>query len=142
MNKTIGVIAYVDADKNTYSEGLLYHTDTIRDLGRVDHQRSYLDTHQIERQRGITIFSDQTLMKHRGDTYYLIDTLGHIDFSPEMERAIMVMDYAIIIVSAVEEVQGHTETVWELLKKHQIPSFFFINKTDRVGADREGNGRD
>ncbi|WP_018248770.1 elongation factor G [Orenia marismortui] len=135
MKKTIGVIAHVDAGKTTFSEGLLYHTDTIRELGRVDHQNSYLDTHQIEKERGITIFSEQAVMKYKGDTYYLIDTPGHVDFSPEMERTIMVMDYAIIIVSAVEGVQGHTETVWELLKKHKIPSFFFINKTDRVGAD-------
>lgn len=137
MNKTIGVIAHVDAGKTTFSEGLLYHTNTIRELGRVDHQSSYLDTHQLEKERGITIFSEQAVMDYKGDTYYLIDTPGHVDFSPEMERTIMVMDYAIIIVSAVEGVQGHTETVWELIKKHQIPAFFFINKIDRIGADVE-----
>ncbi|GAB6098544.1 TetM/TetW/TetO/TetS family tetracycline resistance ribosomal protection protein [Halanaerocella petrolearia] len=137
MNKTIGVIAHVDAGKTTFSEGLLYHTDTIRERGRVDHQNSYLDIHQIEKERCITIFSEQAVMNYKEDTYYLIDTPGHVDFSPEMERTIMVMDYAIIIVSAVEGVQGHTKTVWQLLKKHKIPAFFFINKTDRVGADLE-----
>lgn len=135
MNKTIGVLAHVDAGKTTFSEGLLYHTNTIRQRGRVDHKNSYLDNHEIEKERGITIFSDQGVIKHKGDTYYLIDTPGHVDFSPEMERAIMVMDYAIIIISAVEGVQGHTETVWQLLKKHKVPAFFFINKVDRVGAD-------
>ncbi len=135
MNKTIGVLAHVDAGKTTFSEGLLYHTNTIRQKGRVDHKNSYLDNHEIEKERGITIFSDQAVIKYKGDTYYLIDTPGHVDFSPEMERSIMVMDYAIVIISAVEGVQGHTETVWQLLKKHKIPTFFFINKTDRVGAD-------
>ncbi len=135
MNKTIGVIAHVDAGKTTFAEGLLYHTNTIRKKGRVDHKNSYLDTHHLEKERGITIFSEQAVINYKGDTYYLIDTPGHVDFSPEMERTIMVMDYAIIIVSAVEGVQGHTETVWQLLKKHKIPAFFFINKTDRVGAD-------
>lgn len=134
MNKTIGVLAHVDAGKTTFSEGLLYHTNTVRQKGRVDHKNSYLDNHEIEKERGITIFSDQAVMEYKGDTYYLIDTPGHVDFSPEMERSIMVMDYAIIIISAVEGVQGHTETVWQLLKKHNIPTFFFINKTDRVGA--------
>lgn len=134
MNKTIGVLAHVDAGKTTFSEGLLYHTNTVRQRGRVDHKNSYLDSHEIEKERGITIFSDQAVMEYKGDTYYLIDTPGHVDFSPEMERSIMVMDYAIIIISAVEGVQGHTETVWQLLKKHNIPTFFFINKTDRVGA--------
>ncbi|MBM7555888.1 GTP-binding protein [Halanaerobacter jeridensis] len=137
MDKTIGVIAHVDAGKTTFSEGLLYHTDTIEKIGRVDHQDSYLDIHQLEQERGITIFAEQAVMNYKGDTYYLIDTPGHVDFSPEMERTIMVMDYAIIIVSAVEGVQGHTETVWQLLKKYQVPAFFFINKTDRAGANVE-----
>lgn len=135
MKKTIGVLAHVDAGKTTFSEGLLYHTNTIRQRGRVDHKNSYLDSHEIEKERGITIFSDQAVMEYKGDTYYLIDTPGHVDFSPEMERSIMVMDYAIMIISAVEGVEGHTETVWQLLRKHKIPTFFFINKIDRVGAD-------
>ncbi|MEH7345687.1 translation factor GTPase family protein [Bacillus sp. JJ1532] len=135
MNKTIGILAHVDAGKTTFSEQLLYHTKTIKKRGRVDHQSTFLDSHEIERQRGITVFADQGIFEFGDATYYLIDTPGHIDFSPEMERAIQVMDLAVIIVSAVEGVEGHTETVWNLLKKHSIPTFFFINKTDRAGAD-------
>ncbi|MFW5998914.1 MAG: GTP-binding protein, partial [Halanaerobiaceae bacterium] len=137
MNKVIGVAAHVDAGKTTFSEGLLYHTSTIREMGRVDNKNSYLDSHALEKERGITIFSDQAVMEYKGDTYYLLDTPGHVDFSPEMERTLKILDYVIIIVSAVEGVQGHTETVWELVQKHQIPAFFFINKTDREGADVE-----
>lgn len=132
---TIGLFAHVDAGKTTFAEQLLYHTNSIRSRGRVDHQDSFLDSHDIERKRGITVFADQAVMSHNGDVYYLIDTPGHVDFSSEMERAIGVMDYAIVIVSAVEGVQGHTETVWQLLRKHRIPTFFFINKTDRISAD-------
>ncbi|MFC5651121.1 GTP-binding protein [Paenibacillus solisilvae] len=134
-NKTIGMLAHVDAGKTTFAEQLLYHTHSIRERGRVDHKDAYLDSHEIERARGITVFADQAVMSHKGSTYYLIDTPGHVDFSSEMERAIQVMDYAILIISAVEGVQGHTETVWQLLHKHKIPTFFFINKTDRVGAE-------
>jgi ribosomal protection tetracycline resistance protein len=135
MNKTFGVLAHVDAGKTTFSEQLLYHTKSIRQRGRVDHKDAFLDSHEIERQRGITVFADQAMMSYKGSHYYLIDTPGHIDFSPEMERSIQVMDYAIIIISAVEGLEGHTETVWQLLRKHHVPTFFFINKTDRVGAD-------
>lgn len=135
MLKTIGVLAHVDAGKTTFSEQLLYHTHSIQARGRVDHQDTFLDNHAIERARGITIFAEQGRMQIGDDTYTLIDTPGHIDFSPEMERAIRVMDYAIIIVSAVEGVQGHTETVWQLLRQYHVPTFFFINKIDREGAD-------
>lgn len=135
MNKTIGILAHVDAGKTTFSEQLLYYTKSIKQRGRVDHQDAFLDSHQIERQRGITVFADQGRFSYGNDEYYLIDTPGHIDFSPETERAIQAMDMAIIIVSAVEGIEGQTETVWELLRKHRIPCFFFINKTDRVGAD-------
>ena len=135
MNKTIGILAHVDAGKTTFAEQLLYHTNSIRQRGRVDHKNTFLDSHEIEKERGITIFSDLGIMSYKGSNYYLVDTPGHVDFSPEMERAIKVMDYAVIIVSAVEGVEGHTETVWHLLKKHNIPTFFFINKIDRVGAD-------
>lgn len=138
MRKTIGLFAHVDAGKTTFAEQLLYHTNSIRARGRVDHKDAYLDSHEIERARGITVFADQALLSYKGDTYYLIDTPGHVDFSPEMERAILAMDCAIVIVSAAEGVQGHTETVWRLLRKHGVPTFFFINKTDRVGADAEG----
>jgi len=132
---TIGMFAHVDAGKTTLAEQLLYHTNSIRERGRVDHKDAYLDSHDIERARGITVFADQAVMSYRGTTYYLIDTPGHVDFSPEMERAVQVMDYAVLVVSAVEGVQGHTETVWQLLHKHRVPTFFFINKIDRVGAD-------
>ncbi|WP_171038106.1 elongation factor G [Aquibacillus sediminis] len=135
MNKTIGLLAHVDAGKTTFSEQLLYHTQSIDHRGRVDHKDAFLDSHEIERERGITVFADQAKMDYNGHTYYLIDTPGHVDFSAEMERSIQVMDYAIVIVSAVEGVEGHTETVWQLLQKHRIPTFFFINKTDRIGAD-------
>lgn len=134
MNKSIGIFAHVDAGKTTFSEQLLYHTNSIRSRGRVDHKEAFLDSHKIERERGITVFSDIGTFNYKDSTYYLIDTPGHIDFSPEMERAISVLDYAIVIVSAVEGVQGHTETVWKLLRKHCIPTFIFINKIDRVGA--------
>jgi ribosomal protection tetracycline resistance protein len=135
MKKTIGILAHVDAGKTTFSEQLLYHTQSIKQRGRVDHKDAFLDSHDIERQRGITVFADQGMFSYRDSQYYLIDTPGHIDFSPEMERAIQVMDYAIIIISAVEGIEGHTETVWELLRKYKVPTFFFINKTDRIGAD-------
>lgn len=137
MNKTIGILAHVDSGKTTFSEQLLFHTKSIRQRGRVDHQDAFLDSHDIEKQRGITIFSEQAIFEHNDSNYYLIDTPGHIDFSPEMERSIQVMDYAIVIISAVEGLEGHTETVWRLLRKHNVPTFFFINKIDRVGADVE-----
>ena len=135
MKKTIGMFAHVDAGKTTLAEQLLYHTKAIRQRGRVDHQDTFLDTHTIEKQRGITVFADQAMFSFDDNDYYLIDTPGHVDFSPEMERAIQVMDYAIVIISAVEGIEGHTETVWRLLHQHKVPTFFFINKIDRVGAD-------
>ena len=137
MKKTIGVLAHVDAGKTTFSEQVLYHTNSIRNRGRVDHKDAFLDSHSIERERGITVFSDQGVFELNNSTYYLVDTPGHIDFSTEMERAIQIMDYAIIIVSSVEGVQGHTKTVWNLLRKYNVPSMFFINKLDRIGADKE-----
>src|SRR5690606_20488563 len=103
--------------------------------GRVDHQSAFLDNHEIEKQRGITVFAEQAIIEYNNSTYFLIDTPGHVDFSPEMERAVQVMDFAIIIISAVEGIQAHTETVWNLLKKYHVPTFLFINKTDRTGAN-------
>lgn len=135
MHKTIGILAHVDAGKTTFAEQILYHTKSIRNRGRVDHKNSFLDNHKIEKERGITVFSEQGTFNYKDSTYYLIDTPGHMDFSSEMERAIKVMDYAVIIISGVEGIQGHTETVWNLLKKHNIPVLFFINKIDRVGAN-------
>ena len=135
MKKTIGVLAHVDAGKTTFSEQILYHANCIRTPGRVDHKNTYLDTSSLEKQRGITIFSDQAEFTYQGNHYFWVDTPGHVDFSSEMERAMYIMDYAVIIISAVEGIQGHTKTVWELLKKRNIPVFFFLNKTDREGAN-------
>lgn len=135
MNKTIGLLAHVDAGKTTLAEQILYHTKSIKTRGRVDHKDAFLDSHSVEKERGITIFQDQAVFYYGDSRYYLIDTPGHIDFSTEMERAISIMDYAVLIISAVEGIQGHTETVWQLLRKHEIPTFFFINKIDRTSAD-------
>lgn len=135
MKKTIGILAHVDAGKTTFSEQVLFRMGALRSLGRVDHQDAFLDAHPIEKRRGITIFSDQAVFQAGEDTYYWLDTPGHVDFFPEMERAIDAMDYALVVVSCVEGVQSHTETVWRLLKKHQVPTFLFLNKIDRAGAD-------
>lgn len=137
MKKTIGLLAHVDAGKTTFAEALLYHTRTIRSRGRVDHRDAFLDSHEIEKARGITVFADQAEMRYGSSTYYLLDTPGHVDFSAEMERALQVLDYAVIIISAVESIEGHTETVWQLLRSYGIPTFLFVNKTDRAGADPE-----
>ena len=134
MKKTIGIFAHVDGGKTTFSESLLYNTNVIKNKGRVDHKDTFLDSHSIEKERGITIFSDIGIFDYKDNKYFLIDTPGHVDFSPEMERSISVLDYAVLIISAVEKVQGHTITIWELLKKYNVPTFIFINKIDRVGA--------
>lgn len=135
MNKTIGILAHVDAGKTTFSEQVLYHTKSIKSIGRVDHKNSFLDSHNIEKERGITVFSDQAIFKYKNSTYYLVDTPGHADFSPEMERTISIMDYAIVIISAVEGIEAQTEVIWQLLRKYKVPTFFFINKIDRVNAN-------
>ncbi len=135
MRKTIGILAHVDAGKTTLSEQILYHGGTLRKRGRVDHQDAFLDQDPIERARGITVFSDQAMFSYAGQQFTLIDTPGHVDFSSEMERAAQILDYAVLLVSAVEGVQGHTETIWHLLQRLHIPVLIFINKTDRVGAD-------
>lgn len=135
MKKTIGIFAHVDAGKTTFSEQLLFHTHMIRSVGRVDHKNTSLDSHDIEKRRGITIFSDQAHFKFKNDDYYLIDTPGHVDFSAEMERSIEIIDYAVIVISAIDGIQSHTETVYELLEKYNKPILFFINKTDAAHAD-------
>ena len=135
MRKTIGILAHVDAGKTTFSERVLFHTQAIRKVGRVDHQDAFLDSHSLEKQRGITIFSGLANFEYQGDTYYWLDTPGHVDFSTEMERAVSVMDYAVLVISCAEGVQSHTETVWQLLKEYHVPVFFFLNKLDRLGAD-------
>lgn len=137
MKKTIGVLAHVDAGKTTFCEQVLYHTKSIKNRGRVDDKNTFLDNHEIEKQRGITIFSEQGKFYYNGSSYNLIDTPGHIDFSPEMERSIRIMDYAVVVISAVEKVQVHTKTVFRLLKKHRVPTFLFINKIDSSGIDAE-----
>lgn len=137
MKKTIGVLAHVDAGKTTFCEQVLYHTKSIKNRGRVDDKNTFLDNHEIEKQRGITIFSEQGKFYYNGSSYNLIDTPGHIDFSPEMERSIRIMDYAVVVISPVEKVQVHTKTVFRLLKKHRVPTFLFINKIDRSGIDAE-----
>ena len=137
MKITIGVLAHVDAGKTTFSERVLSLSGSIRTMGRVDHGDAFLDAHPIERERGITIFSDQALLERDGDTIYWVDTPGHADFSPEMERAVSVMDAAVVVVSCAEGVQSHTETVFRLLRENRVPTLIFLNKIDREGADAE-----
>ena len=137
MKKTIGVLAHVDAGKTTFSEQVLYRAHAIRSMGRVDHRDAFLDSHPLERQRGITIFSDQAVIDYDGDTWYWVDTPGHVDFSPEMERAMSVMDYAVLLLSCSEGIQSHTETVWRMLQAAGVPVFLFLNKTDQEGADQD-----
>lgn len=133
----IGILAHVDAGKTTLSEGFLYLTGTVRKLGRVDHQNAFLDTNTIERERGITIFSKQAVLFPADDfEMTLLDTPGHVDFSAEMERTLQVLDYAILVISGTDGIQGHTWTLWQLLRQHRIPTFLFINKMDLPGADR------
>lgn len=127
---TIGIVAHVDSGKTTLSEALLYTTGKIRKLGRVDHKDAYLDTFQMERDRGITIFSKQAVMEYNDMRLILLDTPGHVDFSAEMERTLSVLDYAVLVVSGSEGVQGHTETLWKLLETYSVPTFLFVNKMD------------
>ena len=131
----IGILAHVDAGKTTLSEALLFATGTIRSLGRVDNRDAFLDTFEMERQRGITIFSKQARL-HCGDLEItLVDTPGHVDFSPEAERTLQVLDYAILVVSGADGVQGHTRTLWKLCQRYEIPTFLFVNKMDQPGTD-------
>ncbi len=127
---TLGILAHVDAGKTTLSEALLYSTGQIRSLGRVDHKNAHLDTHFIEKNRGITIFSKEAIIQSKNLTINLIDTPGHMDFSAEMERALSVLDYAILVISGIDGVQSHTETILTLLSRYSVPTFIFINKMD------------
>ncbi len=136
-NIVLGILAHVDAGKTTLSEQLLFKTGKIRERGRVDHGNSFMDTDAQERERGITIFSKQAILKLGNTTCTLLDTPGHVDFSAEMERSLQVLDYAILVVSAPEGVQGHTETLWSLLKEYQVPTFIFVNKMDQPGMEKE-----
>ncbi|AYD40106.1 GTP-binding protein [Clostridium fermenticellae] len=135
MNKTIGIFAHVDAGKTTFAEQILYHTKSIKNLGRVDHKDAFLDMHNVEMERGITVFSEQGVFEYNSSTYYLVDTPGHMDFSMEMERSINIVDYAILIISGTHGIQSQTEVIWELLRKNKIPTFIFINKIDIKTAD-------
>ena len=134
---TVGLLAHVDAGKTTLSEGILYLSGSIRKMGRVDHKDAFLDTYAMERERGITIFSKQAVFQWGDREVCLLDTPGHIDFSAEMERTLQVLDYAVLVINGADGVQGHTETLWKLLCRYQIPTFLFINKMDQPGTDRE-----
>ncbi len=134
---SIALLAHVDAGKTTLSEAMLYACGAIRKAGRVDHQDTFLDTDIHERQRGITIFSKQARMVWGDTEITLLDTPGHVDFSAEMERTLQVLDYAVLVVSGTDGVQGHTETLWKLLEHYQIPVFLFVNKMDLPGTDRQ-----
>ena len=136
-NIVMGILAHVDAGKTTLSEGMLYLSGTVRKLGRVDHKDAFLDTYSLERDRGITIFSKQAVFSLGNRRINLLDTPGHVDFSAEMERTLQVLDYAVLVISGADGVQGHTETLWKLLKLYEIPTFIFINKMDQLGTDRE-----
>lgn len=137
MNKklVIGILAHVDAGKTTLSESMLYQSGSIRKLGRVDKGDAFLDTYELERERGITIFSKQAQLSIDDLQITLLDTPGHVDFSAEMERTLQVLDYAILVISGADGVQGHTETLWKLLERYHIPIFLFINKMDQNGTD-------
>lgn len=130
------LLAHVDAGKTTLSEALLYESGVIRTRGRVDHKDAFLDTSPLERERGITIFSKRACFSYGNMDVTMLDTPGHVDFSSEMERTLQVIDYAVLIISGTDGVQGHTETVWKLLQKYRIPTFFFVNKMDLPGADK------
>lgn len=132
-----GILAHVDAGKTTLSEALLYRSGGIRKLGRVDHGDAFLDTESLEKQRGITIHAHQASVRCGNLDLTLLDTPGHVDFAAETERVLRVLDYAILVVSGTDGVQGHTETLWRLLARYQVPTFIFVNKMDAAGADHD-----
>ena len=135
-NIVMGILAHVDAGKTTLSESMLYLSGTVRKLGRVDHKDAFLDTYALERDRGITIFSKQAVFSLGNKKVNLLDTPGHVDFSAEMERTLQVLDYAVLVISGADGIQGHTETLWKLLKLYDISTFIFINKMDQQGTDQ------
>ena len=134
---SVGLLAHVDAGKTTLSEALLYCSGARRTLGRVDHRDAFLDTHELERSRGITIFSKQALIQTPLLEITLVDTPGHADLAAEAERTLSILDCAVLVISGTDGIQAHTMTLWRLLRKHQIPTFLFINKMDLPGTDRE-----
>ena len=131
-----GILAHVDSGKTTLSEAMLYRAGMLRRLGRVDHGDAFLDTNEIEREKGITIFSKQAILNIGDSVFTLLDTPGHVDFSAETERTFSVLDYAVLVVSGSEGVQNHTETLWALLKRYNVPVFIFVNKMDISAFDR------
>ena len=133
---SIGILAHVDSGKTTLTEAMMYCSGNISKLGRVDHKDSFLDTYFLERDRGITIFSKQAVLKNNDAIFYLLDTPGHVDFSAETERTLQVLDYAVMVVSGTDGVQSHTITLWKLLQKYGVTCFLFVNKMDLPGADR------
>ena len=133
----VGLLAHVDAGKTTLSEAMLYRAGVIRTFGRVDHGDTFLDTDAQERSRGITIFSKQAVLPLPGCTLTLLDTPGHVDFSAEMERTLQVLDCAVLIISGTAGIQGHTVTLWRLLRRYQVPVILFFNKMDMETADRD-----
>ncbi|GEK33573.1 elongation factor G [Kurthia sibirica] len=137
MFKTIGILAHVDAGKTTFSEQLLFHTHSIKEMGRVDHQTAHLDLHIIEQQRGITVFAEQATFMYEDTLYTIIDTPGHTDFSAEMERSLLALDAAILLIDGASGIQGHTLTIWNLLRQYEIPTFIFVNKMDQIAANEQ-----
>ena len=133
----IGAVAHVDAGKTTLSEALLYVSGTLRTLGRVDHRNAFLDTHALERSRGITIFSKQAQLESDHRAITLVDTPGHVDFSAEAERTMPILDCAVLVISGTDGIQAHTVTLWKLLERYHVPTFLFINKMDLPGPERE-----
>lgn len=137
MKKTvIGIIAHVDSGKTTLSESMLYLSGEIRKIGRVDYGDAFLDTDMIEKNRGITVFSKPAEFKYKDTFFTMLDTPGHVDFSAETERALQVLDLAVLVVSGTDGVQSHTQTLWRLLRRYNVPTFVFVNKMDLDGADR------
>lgn len=133
---TMGIVAHVDAGKTTLSEGLLYKADNIRTLGRVDNGDAFLDTDALEKARGITIFSHEAKLMTDNSDITLLDTPGHVDFAFQTEEILSVLDYAILVISASDGVTNYTKTLWNLLKRHNVPVFIFVNKMDTVGANK------
>lgn len=136
-NSVIGILAHVDAGKTTLAEAMLYVTGTLRKLGRVDNGDTALDTHSLEKERGITIFSSQAVLKYKNSRFTLLDTPGHVDFSAETERTLRVLDYAVLVISGLDGVQAHTRTLWKLLSHYGIPTFIFVTKMDFARKSRE-----
>ena len=136
-NIVMGIIAHVDAGKTTLSEAMLYSSGAIKQLGRVDKRDAHLDTHSLERERGITIFSKQTVFDLQDTHVSLIDTPGHVDFSCETERSLSVQDYCVLVISATDGIKPHTKTLWQLLAARKIPTFIFVNKTDISDRTRD-----